>query len=102
MHAALRRVSVTLTITLLFASPMAWAQTPAAPPAPPPPPWTGNAGFGLSLSRGNTDTYNLNVSGEATHDPKTASVWKFKGLYLRGENNRFLAVDRLSLDGRNE
>lgn len=42
------------------------------------------------------------MSFEATHDPKTASVWKFKGLYLRGENNGALAVDRLLLDGRNE
>jgi putative salt-induced outer membrane protein YdiY len=102
MHAALRRVSVTLTVTLVCASSLVFAQTPAAPPAPPPPPWTGNAGFGLSLSRGNTDTFNLNVSGEATHDPKTSSVWKFKGLYMRGENNHLLAVDRLSLDARNE
>jgi putative salt-induced outer membrane protein YdiY len=29
-------------------------------------------------------------------------VWKLKGLYLRGENNRQLAVDRLLREGRNE
>lgn len=80
------------------------AQTPAPPaaPAPPPPPWTGSAGFGLSLNRGNTDTTNINVSFEATYDPKTQDVLRFKGLYLRGDNNGALAVDRLDLLGRYE
>jgi putative salt-induced outer membrane protein len=76
--------------------------SPPPPPAAPPPPWTGSAGFGLALNRGNTATTNLNVSFEATHDPKTTSVWKFKGLYLRGDNNGALAVDRLNLEARNE
>jgi putative salt-induced outer membrane protein YdiY len=75
---------------------------PGAPPAAPSGPWTGNAGFGLALNRGNTATTNLNLSFEATDDPKTDSVWRFKGLYLRGENNGALAVDRLNLEGRNE
>lgn len=80
------------------------AQTPAPPPVPaaPTPPWTGSAGFGLSLNRGNTDTTNLNLSFEATHDPKTEDVWRFKGLYLRGDNNGTLAVSRLDLLGRFE
>jgi putative salt-induced outer membrane protein YdiY len=102
MRQALRRVSVLLTVIVGSTSSLAWAQAPAAPPAPPPPPWSGSAGFGLSLSRGNTDTTNLNASFEATHGAKTASVWNFKGLYLRGENNSLLAVERLSLDARNE
>jgi putative salt-induced outer membrane protein len=97
------RVLATL-MTATFAGAIgAGAQTPpTAPPAPPPPPWTGSAGFGLSLNRGNTATTNLNASFEATHDPKTRSVWKFKGIYLRGTNNDTLAVDRLQLEGRNE
>lgn len=82
------------------------AQTPPAAPAPPPaePPagWSGSAGFGFSLNRGNTDTSNLNVTFEALDDPKTRSVWKFKGLYQRGDTNGELAVDRLLLEGRNE
>ena len=80
----------------------AFAQAPAPAPAPPPPPWTGSAGFGLSLNRGNTAATNLNVSFAATHDPKTTSVWKFKGLYLRGDNNGTLAVDQLNLEARYE
>jgi len=80
------------------------AQTPAPPPppGPPPPPWTGSAGFGLSLNRGNTDTTNFNVSFEAAYDPKKQDVWRFKGLYLRGDNNGAVAVDRLDLLGRYE
>jgi putative salt-induced outer membrane protein YdiY len=100
-------VSVATTLFLLTVSGTLHAQTPPAAPPPAAPsapvkPWAGSAGFGLSLNRGNTTTSNLNVSAEATHDPKTASVWKFKGLYLRGETNGTLAVDRLNLDGRNE
>jgi putative salt-induced outer membrane protein YdiY len=88
-------------LLILAAVPAAEAQAPATAP-PPPPDWTGSAGFGLSLSRGNTTTTNLNASFEATRHPKTADVWAFKGLYLRGQNNGALAVDRLSLDARNE
>lgn len=106
MYDRLRRALVLPTLaalTTLAGAARAAAQAPApATPPSPPPPWTGGAGFGLSLSRGNTATTNLNVSFEATHDPKTRSVWKAKGLYFRGQNNGTLAVDRLSLDARNE
>jgi len=90
------------TFALIAVSCVAASAQPPAPPAAPPPPWTGSAGFGLALNRGNTATTNLNVSFEATRDPKTTSVWRFKGLYLRGENNGALAVDRLDLEARNE
>src|SRR5689334_3105942 len=95
--------TLTTIACLAIFSAAAEAQPPATvPPAAPPPPWTGSAGFGLALNRGNTATTNLNASFEATHDPKTTSVWRFKGLYLRGENNGSLAVDRLNLEARNE
>jgi putative salt-induced outer membrane protein YdiY len=100
MSQRLVRVIWILTLPLLAVAPRAAAQTPA--PAPPPPPWTGNAGLGFALNRGNTATTNLNATFEATHDPKTKSVWKFKGLYLHGTNNGTLALDRLQLEGRNE
>jgi putative salt-induced outer membrane protein YdiY len=103
MYDLIRRVFPGLLMACLAGAGTARAQAAAAPvPAAPPAPWTGSAGFGLTVSRGNTATTNLNASFEATHDPKTASVWKFKGLYLRGTNNEVLAVDRLSLEGRNE
>src|SRR5262245_53530100 len=106
MHELLQRL---LTFLTLFgaATGVAAGQTPgaAAQPGPPPPPWTGSAGVGLSLNRGNTDTTNFNLSFEATHDPKTPqnrSVWRFKGLYMRGDNNGSLTVDRLALEARDE
>src|SRR5579859_717150 len=91
-------VFLTAAVTAASAQP----PTPPAPPAPPPPPWTGSAGFGLTLNRGNTEATNFNVSFEATYDPKLQDVWRFKGLYLRGDNNGTLAVDRLDLLGRYE
>jgi putative salt-induced outer membrane protein len=106
MREVLRRVSVMLAVATVAGAGIVQGQTPppqpAPAPGPPPGPWAGNAGFGLSLNRGNTATTNLNVTSEATYDPKTSMVWKFKGLYLRGKNNGQLAVDRLFLDGRDE
>ena len=97
------RLSFTFTVVVLTAA-VAYAQPPAppAPPPGPPPLWTGSAGFGLSLNRGNTATTNVSLSADATRDPKTDNVWKFKGLYMRGETNDELAVDRLLLDARYE
>jgi putative salt-induced outer membrane protein len=95
---ALAAVVLAVTVATAHAQPPA----PPAPPPGPPPLWTGSAGFGLSLNRGNTATTNVSVSAEATRDPKTDSLWKFKGLYLRGETNDELAVDRLFLEMRNE
>lgn len=104
MENVLMRNCLPVLVFLTGIATSAAAQTPAppAPPAAPPPPWTGSLGFGLSLNRGNTDTTNFNVSGEATYDPKTQDVWRFKGLYLRGDDNGSVAVDRLDMLGRYE
>lgn len=103
MFNALRSAICLVTVTMLAGVARAAAQTapPSSPPAPPPP-WTGSAGLGLSLNRGNTDATNLNVAFEATHGAKTPRVWIFKGLYLRGENNGTQTVDTLSLGARHE
>ena len=104
----MRKVAVRLFALLTVAASMGatfvHAQPPAPPPAPAPPPeaWTGSAGLGLSLNRGNTSTTNLNAAFEAAQNPTLKSVWKFKGLYLRGETDGALAVDRLFLNARNE
>jgi putative salt-induced outer membrane protein YdiY len=99
------RLSLVLVLFLLLAS-AASAQPPAAPapvpPEPPPPLWTGSAAAGFSMNRGNTDTTNFNLSFEATRDPKTHSVWKFKALYLRGDTGGTATVDRFLADARNE
>jgi putative salt-induced outer membrane protein YdiY len=102
------RYVLAVLLVLTAGAAAASAQTPPQPPPPaatptvPPPPWTGSIGFGLSLNRGNTDTTNFNLSGDATYDPKADDVWRFKGLYLRGDNNGTLAVDRLDMLGRYE
>lgn len=76
---------------------------PPLPPLPPPPsPWDGSAGVGLTFNRGNTATTNLNLSAEATRKSHAGRLWKFKGLYLRGDTNGVRAIDRLSADGRHE
>lgn len=109
----MRQIAIRAFVTALFttiAAPALFAQVTNPPPAPPrldtpqppPPLWTGNAGLGLSLNRGNTSTTNFNMSAEATRDPKTGKVWKFKGLYLRGDKDGDLTVDRLLLEGRYE
>jgi putative salt-induced outer membrane protein YdiY len=95
-------LSVFVFLTAGVTAAAAQTPTPPAAPAAPPPPWTGSAGLGLSLNRGNTDTTNFNVSFEATYDPKKVDVWRFKGLYLRGDTNGSVTVDRLDLLGRYE
>jgi putative salt-induced outer membrane protein YdiY len=103
MTRSISRVSIVLTLACAFSASFVQAQTPAPPPpAPPPQAWTGSAGLGLSLNRGNTATTNLNATFEAAQNPTLKSVWKFKGLYLRGETDGALTVDRLLLEGRNE
>ena len=64
--------------------------------------FSGNLGAGLSLTQGNTDTTNFNVSGDLTYDPKTKNVMKFEGLYLRSNSNNEDTADRLSLGFRDE
>lgn len=92
---------------LAGAASAARAQDTASPPcpcpeAPPPGNWVGSAGFGLAMNRGNTDTTNINLSADATYDPKRKSVWKLEALYLRGETDGDLNVDRFFTRGRYE
>lgn len=74
------------------------AQTPQAPPKV----YTGNFGAGLSVTGGNTDTVNFNLSGQLTRDPKKKNVIKINGLYLRASANKLKTADRLDLGFRDE
>jgi putative salt-induced outer membrane protein YdiY len=83
--------------------PPAPAPAPAPPPAPPPPPtWTGTAGAGVSLTRGNTDTVNYNLAFDLTRDPKTRTVQKMKGLFIRSEQEEALTANHLALAFRHQ
>lgn len=57
---------------------------------------SGSAGFGLSLTQGNTDTLNISATDDSIYDPKTGNVMKWSALYLRGKQNGVLAVNRAS------
>ena len=95
----------TLAFCLLAAPVFAQPQTTGScpcPPAGPPPLWTGSAGLGLTLNRGNTDTTNLNLSFDATRDPKAKDVWKMEALYLRGDTNGELSANRIFAQVRYE
>lgn len=75
---------------------------PTPPPVPPPPAFTGSFGAGLGLTRGNSDTFSLNLAASGVYDPKTRSVFKFNVLYLRGEQNGELNLDKTSAELRYE
>jgi putative salt-induced outer membrane protein len=75
---------------------------PCPPPPPPPPVWTGSASAGLGLTAGNSDTRNLNLSFEATRDPKTKNVFKLAALYLWSEQDGEESANRLAFLVREE
>lgn len=78
----------------------AFAQETA--PAPPPPPWTSSIGAGLAITSGNTDTQNINLSLATKYDPQTRIIFKAEALYLRGESNGELQVDKSTAAARGE
>jgi putative salt-induced outer membrane protein len=86
----------------LFVPSSVMAQAPCSCPTPDPGVWIGTAGAGLSMTQGNTDTINFNLSFDVTRDPKTRNIMKWTGLYLRGEQESELVADRLSLGFRDE
>ena len=67
---------------------------------PPPPAWTGSFGAGLSLTRGNSDTSNINLSYAIKYDPTDHFVFASKGLWLRGSRDGELTASRLGLESR--
>jgi len=73
-------------------TPAAWAQQSASVPQG----LSGSAGFGLSLTNGNTDTLNISATDDSIYDPKTGNVIKWGALYLRGKQNGVLTVNRVS------
>ncbi len=104
MRIGLRLLAMILFLGLGALSALAQepAQPPAAPPPPPPPVLSGSFGAGLTLTRGNVDTTNVNLSFEAKYAPTSIDVFKAEGLYLRGRTDGADTANRLFLQGRLE
>jgi putative salt-induced outer membrane protein len=66
------------------------------------PPWTGSAGLGFTMNRGNTDTTDFNLTFDAKSDAKKKDVWKLKGHYQHNETDGALSADKLVLEVRYE
>src|SRR5256885_15519955 len=64
--------------------------------------WSGNFGAGLSLTRGNSDTKNLNLSAQLAQRINEKNLAKYDAFYLRGDQNGDLIIDRTTLGGRDE
>jgi putative salt-induced outer membrane protein YdiY len=75
---------------------------PSPPPPPRPPLWTGSIGAGVSVTSGNADTSTLNVSIDVATRGDVANVFKAEALYLRGDRDGELNLNRLSIRGRDE
>lgn len=86
-----------VTVLLLTAS-SAYAQDPP----PPGQTWAGNFGAGLSLTRGNSDTKNVNLSAQVAQRIDEKNLAKYDAFYLRADQNGDLTVDRTTLGGRDE
>jgi putative salt-induced outer membrane protein YdiY len=89
-----------LLLILLFAAAGARAQE-AAPPAPPAT-WSGNFAFGLSLTRGNSDTKNINLTAAVAQRIDRWNVAKYDAFYLRADSGGALTVDRTLVGARDE
>ncbi len=90
---------------MFFFSSLALAQAPAAAPAPAAPPareYSGSFGGGITLTGGNTDTRSYNLSFSHIHERKNGNTDKITALYLRGEQNDVLTLDRAAVIFRDE
>jgi len=97
-----KAVSATLGC-MVFLSSLALAQAPApAPAAPPAREYSGSFGGGITLTGGNTDTRSYNLAFNHIHERKNGNTDKITALYLRGEQNDVLTLDRASVIFRDE
>ncbi len=87
-----------LALSFVLALPIAYAQEPP----PPGQTWSGNFGAGLSLTRGNSDTKNLNLTLQLAQRIDAKNLAKYDAFYLRGDQNGDLVIDRTTLGGRDE
>src|SRR5579864_4821538 len=62
----------------------------------------GSLSAGLSLTRGNSDTKNINLTFDFAQRVNARNVAKYDAFYLRADQNGALTVDRASLGARDE
>jgi putative salt-induced outer membrane protein len=88
-----------VVFVFLVLSPVAYSQE-TTPPAGQT--WSGNFGAGLSLTRGNSDTKNINLTAEVAQKINARNLAKYDAFYLRADNNGALTVDRTTFGARDE
>lgn len=97
MHKRSRQTLIIVaTLPLLFFSKNALGQGQA------PKTWATEIGAGLAMTNGNSDTKNINLSLGVVRDPRTQNVFRFNGLYLRGDKDGTLLINQTSFAGRDE
>lgn len=64
--------------------------------------WNGDFGAGLSLTRGNSDTKNLNLTAELSEKISARNLAKYDAFYLRADTAGALTVDRTTFGARDE
>jgi putative salt-induced outer membrane protein len=94
--------AATLTLAAVPALAQEEKMCPCPPEPPPPPAWSTNIGFGFAYTSGNTDTQNVNLTFEVTHDPKTKNVFRSDGLWIRNKTDGELSADRAAFTVRDE
>lgn len=62
----------------------------------------GSLSAGLSLTRGNSDTKNFNLSFDFAQRVDARNVAKYDAFYLRSDEDQVLTVDRTTFGGRDE
>ena len=77
----------------------AYAQAPEPPAGKT---WAGDFAFGLSLTRGNSDTGNINLTADAAQRLDAANLLRYDLFYLRSDTSGNLTADRLLFGGRDE
>jgi putative salt-induced outer membrane protein len=80
-----------LVVCVISASTAAYGQT-----------WSGDFGAGLSLTRGNSDTKNINLALNLAQHISARNLAKYDAFYLRADNNGALTVDRTTFGARDE
>jgi putative salt-induced outer membrane protein YdiY len=105
-----RPILTALAVVVVAGASSAFAQTPAPAPTPAPTPvpvpvvkkWFSSVAFGLTVTRGNTNTTTFNAGYDLKYDPRTRNILKTDGLFIRGTSGGVVSTNRLALNFRDE